>query len=71
MTDDLIALHLQVVNVFLGVQVDAQGFLLDSHDGETHVDAAVQLPFLDLRDKKKSAKVRGSIRDYTTIMYST
>lgn len=38
---DLIALYLQVIDVFLCVQVDAHGFLLNSHDRETHVDAAV------------------------------
>lgn len=53
---DLIALYLQVIDVFLCVQVDAHGFLLDGHDGETHVDAAVQLPFLDLIDKVQSVK---------------
>lgn len=54
---DLIALYLQVIDVFLCVQVDAHGFLLNSHDRETHVDAAVQLPFLDLRDTCTAASI--------------
>lgn len=35
-------------DVVLRVQVDAHGFLLDGHDGEADVDAAVKLPLLQL-----------------------
>lgn len=38
---DLIALYLQVIDVFLRIQVDAHGLLLNGHDGEAHVDTAM------------------------------
>ncbi|TNN36053.1 hypothetical protein EYF80_053781 [Liparis tanakae] len=41
--------YLQVIDVLLGVQVDATGSLLDGHDREADVDAAVKFAFLDLR----------------------
>lgn len=34
--------------MLLCVQVDAAGSLLDGHDGQADVDAAVQFAFLDL-----------------------
>lgn len=40
---------LQVVNVLLGVQVDATGPFLYGHYREAHINAAVKFPFLDLR----------------------
>lgn len=43
----------------LGVQVDAHGLLLDGHDGEAHVDAAVELPFLQLREGGQGGRARG------------
>lgn len=43
--------HLQVEDVVLGVQVDAHGLLLDGHDGEAHVDAAMELPLLHLQER--------------------
>ena len=43
--------YLQVVDVILCVQVDAHGFLLDRHDGEADIDAAMKLSLLQLRAK--------------------
>lgn len=40
---------LQVVNMLLGVQVDAAGPFLYGHYREAHINAAVKFPFLDLR----------------------
>lgn len=37
-----------MIDVVLRVQVDAHGFLLDRHDGEADVDAAVKLSLLQL-----------------------
>lgn len=37
-----------MINVFLGVQINALGFLLNGHDGQSHINAAVELAFLDL-----------------------
>lgn len=39
-----------MINVVFRVEVDALGFFLDRHDGEAHVNAAVELPFLNLED---------------------
>lgn len=39
--------------MLLGVQVDATGPLLDGHDGQAHVDAAVEFALLDLRQVSK------------------
>lgn len=41
--------YLQVIDVLLGVQVDATGPLLDGHDWEANIDAAMEFAFLDLR----------------------
>lgn len=40
--------------MLLGVQVDATGPLLDGHDGQAHVDAAVEFALLDLRQVSKT-----------------
>lgn len=40
--------HLQVIDVLLRVQVDTTGPLLDGHDGQAHVDAAMEFSLLDL-----------------------
>ena len=45
------AVYLQVINVFLSIKIDALGFLLNGHDREAHVNAAMQFPFLNLQDK--------------------
>lgn len=38
-----------MVNMLLGVQVDATGPFLYGHYREAHINAAVKFPFLDLR----------------------
>lgn len=38
-----------MIDVVSCVEVNALGFFLDSHDGEAHVNAAVELPFLNLK----------------------
>lgn len=43
-------LYLQMEDVILGIQVDAHGFLLDGHDGEAHIDAAMELSLFQLRE---------------------
>lgn len=40
--------YLEVIDVVLGVQVNAHGFLFDRHNREADVYAAVNLPFLNL-----------------------
>lgn len=49
--------YLQVIDVLLGVQVDATGPLLDGHDGQAHVDAAVEFALLDLRQVSKTYSI--------------
>lgn len=46
-------LYLQVEDVVLGIQVDTHGLLLDGHDGQAHIDAAMELSLLQLREKGK------------------
>lgn len=41
--------HLEVIDVILCVQVNAHGFLLDWHDREANIDAAMKLSLLQLR----------------------
>ena len=36
-----LAFYLQVIDVFLSIEIDALGFLLNGHDRETHVNAAM------------------------------
>lgn len=43
--------YLQVIDVFLGIKIDALGLLLNGHDRETHINATMQLPFLNLLDE--------------------
>lgn len=52
-------LYLQVEDGVPGVQVDAHGLLLDGHDGEAHIDAAVELPLLQLREGGEDLGGRG------------
>ena len=33
--------YLQVIDVLLSIQIDALGFILNGHDGETHINAAM------------------------------
>lgn len=46
-----LVVYLQVIDVFLGIKIDALCFLLNSHDRETNVNAAMQFPFLNLQGK--------------------
>lgn len=41
--------YLQVIDMLFSVQVDATGPLLDGHNWEADVDAAMKFPFLDLK----------------------
>lgn len=43
--------HLQVKDVILGVQVDAHGLLLDGHDRQADVDAAVEFSLSQLENQ--------------------
>lgn len=45
--------YLQVIDVLLCVQVDATGPLLDGHDGQAHVNAAMEFTLLDLWQMSK------------------
>lgn len=45
-----------MINVVFCVEVNTLGFFLDSHDGEAHVNAAVELPFLNLDDDTHQEK---------------
>ena len=51
-SDSIDPTYLQVIDVLLCVQVNATTALFDGHDGEAHVDAAVELPFLDLYNER-------------------
>lgn len=44
----LLGFNLQVINVFFSVQINALGFLLNGHDGQPNVNAAVELSFLNI-----------------------
>lgn len=46
-------------DVVLGVQVNAHGLLLDGHDGEANVDAAMELPLLQLKERGGGGGVCG------------
>lgn len=50
------AVYLQMIDVFLGVQINTLGFLLDGHDRESNVDTTVELSFLDLQRITQSCK---------------
>lgn len=44
-----LAVYLQVIDVLLGIKIDALGFLLNGHHGEPHINAAMKLPLLNLQ----------------------
>jgi len=37
-----------VINVFLCIQINALGFLLNGHDGQSNINAAMELAFIHL-----------------------
>lgn len=53
--------YLQVIDVLLCVQVDATGPLLDGHDGQAHVDAAMEFTLLDLWQMSKMHLIEAHI----------
>lgn len=53
--------YLQVIDVLLRVQVDATGPLLDGHDGQAHVDAAMEFSLLDLRQMSKTNLIEAHV----------
>lgn len=52
-----------MIDVVFCVEVNALGFFLDSHDGEAHVNAAVELPFLNLDDDTHKRNTLEAKRD--------
>lgn len=50
--------YLQVIDVLLCVQVDTTGPLLDGHDGQAHVDAAMEFSLLDLWQMSETSLMR-------------
>lgn len=54
--------YLEVIDVILCVQIDAHGFLLDWHDGESDIYAAVKLSLLQLC-KKHSVSMCPCVRE--------
>lgn len=49
MTILTLGVNLEVIDMLLGIQVNATSLLFDGHHREADVDAAMQFAFLDLR----------------------